>query len=101
MRLQLLLAAGLGSDRGVALAFGELQHHGLVEEGEALDLADGLFGRLERVEDDEGLAFGAQVFLGDDVDYGAVLGEDGLQGGFEEGDGDGFFQVADLERGGG
>lgn len=82
MQLELLFVSRAG-DGGVAARSGKSDLHGLIEELEALDLLDGLEGGLGLVEDDEGLALGLQVGLGDNVDDVTILGEDGGQSFFE------------------
>lgn len=95
MELELLVVACL-LDRGVASGAGEGELHGLVEEVEALDFLYGLQGGLGLLEDDEGLALSLQVGLGDDVDDGAVLGEDGVEGGLERLRLDALLEVAHV-----
>lgn len=68
---------------GIAAGLGEVELHGFVEELEAVDFFDGVRGGGAGVEDDEGLPFGFQVRFGDQVDDGAVFGEDFAEGGFE------------------
>lgn len=80
----------------VAAGLGKRKNHGFVEQWECLHLLDGLFCSCGGVEDDESLAFGFEVLLCDEVDDVSVLGEDGGEGLFQEGDLDGFFEVADL-----
>lgn len=96
VELELLVVAGL-LNRGVASGASEGELHGLVEEVEALDLLDGLQGGLRLFKDDEGLALGLQVGLGDDVDDGAVFGEDGVEGGLEGFGLDALFEVAHVD----
>lgn len=91
------LLAGIPFHSRVAACLGEREYHGLVEERERLDFLDGLFCRGGGVEDNESLTFGFEVLLGDEVDDGAVLGEDGGEGLLKEWDLDRFFKVADLE----
>lgn len=74
------LLTGIPFHGRIATCFGEREHHGFVEKRERLDFLDGLFRRGGRVEDDEGLAFGFEILLGDEVDDGAVLREDGGEG---------------------
>lgn len=98
MRLELgALLAGIPFHSRVTACLSEREHHGLVEERERLDFLDGLFCRGGGVEDNESLAFGFEVLLGDEVDDGAVLREDGGKGLLEEWDLDRLFKVADLE----
>ena len=82
MVLELVLVA-CALHRGVAPGAGPSNLHGLVKELEAVGFVDGLLGRLGVLEDDEGLALGLQVRLGDDFDDVAILGEDSLQRGLE------------------
>lgn len=96
MKLELLLVASL-LNRRVASGAGECEVHGLVEEVEALDFLDGLEGRLGVLEYDEGLALGLQVRLGDDVDDGAVLGEDGVEGDLQGIRLDALLEVAHVD----
>lgn len=98
MRLELgALLAGIPFHSRVTACLSEREHHGLVEERERLDFLDGLFCCGGGVEDNESLAFGFEVLLGDEVDDGAVLGEDGGEGLLEEWDLDGLFKVANLK----
>lgn len=65
---------------GVAAHACNRQHHGLVKQDKPLGLVDGTLGRLWVVKNDKGLALGAQVRFGDNVDDGAEFGEDGVEG---------------------
>jgi hypothetical protein len=49
------------------------------------------------VKDDEGLAFGFEVGLCDEVDYVAIFGEDFAEGGFKFVDLYFFFEVPDID----
>lgn len=63
----------LPADGGVASRLREVEEHRLLEELEALDLLDGALGGFYFVEDDESLALGLEVRLGDEVDDIAVF----------------------------
>lgn len=56
-------------------------------------------GRLDAVEDDEGLAFCLYIFLRNDVDDGAILAEDVGQGLLEILYLDALLEVSDLDLG--
>jgi hypothetical protein len=71
--------------------------HRFLEELEALNFFDRSCGRRGIVEDDEGLAFGFEVGLRNEVDDVAVFGEDFAEGGFEFVDLYFFFEVADVD----
>jgi len=73
------------------------QNHWLVEQWKRLDFANCILSGLGTVENHEGLAFRLERLLGDDVDDGTVLAEDGLQRLFQRGYFDGFFEVTDLD----
>lgn len=94
--LELVLVAG-ALHRGVAPGAGPSDLHGLVKELEAVGFVNGLLGRLGVLEDDESLAFGFQVRLGDDVDDVAILGEDNLQRGLERLGLDALLEVAHID----
>lgn len=83
---------------GIAARLRKRQHHGLIEEWERLDLLDSLLCRLHAVKHDERLAPRADVLLRNDVDDGAVLREESPQRALQQGDLDGFFEIADLKR---
>lgn len=61
---------------GVGPRARERDLHGLVEDGEAVDLVEGAGGGVGGVEDDEGLAFALEGRFGDDFEDAAVRGED-------------------------
>jgi hypothetical protein len=93
--LKLLVVAG-ALDGGVAAGAGQGDLHGLLEQLEALDLLDGALGGVGAVKDDKGLALGLQVRLGDNVDDGAILGEDGLERGTQRLGLDALLEVAHV-----
>ena len=95
MVLELVLVA-CALHRGVAPGPGPSDVHGLVKELEAVGLVNGLLGRLGLLEDDESLALGLQVGLGDDVDNGSILGEDSLQRGLQRLGLDALLEVAHI-----
>jgi hypothetical protein len=80
----------------VGAGFGEGQGHGLVEQIEALQRIDGILRGIDRVEDDERLAFGFEILLGDNVDDFAEFAENVAQRGGQRGDFDAFVEVSDL-----
>jgi hypothetical protein len=61
-----------------------------------VDVLDGSLGSLGRIENDEGLALGLEVRLGDDIDHVAILGEDGAQRLLEGLGLDALFQITDV-----
>lgn len=79
VRLHLLRRAGL-LHAGVAAHARQRQYHGLIEQHEALGLFDGALCGVRVVKGNKSLALGAQVRLGDNVDNGAELREDGVEG---------------------
>ena len=78
VRVKLLLVAS-PEDGCVAPSPGEREVHGFVKELEALDLVDGGLGRFWVLKNNESLALGLQVRLGDDVDDVSILGENGTE----------------------
>jgi hypothetical protein len=95
MRFQSLLAIFFLHSL-IGAGFGECKSHRLVEEVEPLQRINGILRSIDRVEDDERLAFGFEVLLGDDVDNVAEFAEDVAERGGQGGDFDAFVEVADL-----
>lgn len=91
-----LISPSLAQNRRVAPRLRVVQNHRFLKQVEAIDLFDGVRGRLDVVEDDERLALGFQVRLGDDLEDGAIFGEDLFEGDLELVDFYPFFEVADL-----
>lgn len=84
-------------DGGIRPGLGERQLHLLAEDLEALQFLDGLLRAALIVVDDEGLAFALQALLRDDVNDGAVFGEEVAEGGSQKGDLDTLVEVADVD----
>lgn len=82
--LQLVLST-FSQHRRIAPCLGKVQLHRLVEELEAIHLVDGAHRGVDIVENDERLAFGFQVRLGNQIDDVAILGEDLAEGFLELG----------------
>ena len=78
MRLQLILPT-LTQHRHITSRLRVIQHHGFIEEFEAIDFVDGASRRLHGVEDNKRLSFRLQVRFRDDFEYRAVFGEDLFQ----------------------
>lgn len=93
--LKVLLVA-LALDGRIAASAGVVELHGFVEHVEVLELFDGARGRLDVVEDDEGLALRLQVLGGADVQNGAIFFEDFAEGILEGLELDALLQVFDL-----
>ena len=91
------LGAVLLLDRRIAPTLRKLDSHRLVVQIEALKHLHGLGGLIGGVVDDEGLAAGLEVLLGDDVDDLAELAEDLLQAVDERWDLDLLVEVLDVE----
>lgn len=72
MRLQLLVTP-LSQNSRITPRLRIIQHHGLLKEFEPIDLLDGIRSRLHIIKDNECLALGLQVRLGDYVDDGAIF----------------------------
>lgn len=92
------LRTSLSQDRRIAPRLRIIQHHRLLEQFEAIHLLDGASCRINRVKDNERLALGLQVFLGDYLDDGTIFLEDLLQSFFQLVDLDAFFKIADLKE---
>lgn len=86
MEFQLLLVS-FSLHRCIALALGVVQQHRLLKQFEPLHLFNRALCSLDIFEDNEGLSFGFEVFLGNKVNDGAVFREDL---------GEGFFEVVDF-----
>lgn len=82
--------------RRVGACFGELETHLLAKDFEGVDFVNGFLCAIDGVINDESLSFGFQVLFRDDVDDGAIFGEDAAQGLYELGDLDGVIEIADL-----
>ena len=95
MRLQLLRTA-LPQNRRIAPRIRIIQAHGFVEELEPVDFLDSICSGLDIVKDNECLPLCFEVGFCDDLDYGAVFGEELCQGFLELVDFDALLQVADL-----
>lgn len=95
MHFQFVIAP-FPSNRSIASRFRKVQHHRLIEELEPLHLfyRPGSSSRI--IEDDESLAFGFEVGLGDEVDDITVLGEYFAEGFFELVDLYSLFEILDL-----
>jgi len=82
--------------RSVGPRLRKIQVHLLPEQVEALQVVDGVLRAVDIVVDDEGLALALQALFGDDVDDGAELVEETVQG-FDQGwDLDALVEVADV-----
>lgn len=96
MALKLLLAA-TPLHRRIAPGLRICQLHRLVEQLETLHLLDGRRRALDRVKHYEGLALCLEVGFGDNVNDGAVFGEQ-LGEGLDQLRGlDALFEVADVD----
>ena len=75
MRFQ-LLSIPLSFYRSIALRFRIVQHHRLIKQLKALHLFYGASGGFGVFEDDEGLAFGFEVWFDNKIDDISIFGED-------------------------
>lgn len=71
--------------------------HFLAKQLKALHIVNGLGRTLHILKDDKGLSFRFQVCLRDDVEDGAVLGEEFRERFFQRWDLDAFVEVGDVE----
>lgn len=79
MHFQLFLSI-LGQHRNIAPRLGILQHHRLIKQLEPIYFFNRLTRRLDIIKDDKCLSLCFKVALCDDLQYGAVFGEDFGQG---------------------
>lgn len=83
-------------DGSIRPRFCKIQAHLLAEQVEALEIIDGVLRAVDIVVDDKGLALALEALFGDDVDDGAELVEEAVQG-FDQGrDLDALVEVADV-----
>ena len=95
MCLQLLRTA-LFQNRRITSRLRIIQDHGFFEELEPINFFDGVCSGLNIVKDNECLPLCFEVSLCDDLDYGAVFGEELCQSFLELVNFDALLQVADL-----
>lgn len=100
MNLQ-LVSPSLAQNRRVTARLRIIQNHRLLKQVKAIDLLNSVRGGVHAVEDDERLALGLQVRLGDDLEDVAIFGEDLFEGFLELVDLYPFFEVANLLQLGG
>jgi hypothetical protein len=90
------LIAILSLDRSIRPRLCKIQVHLPPEQIESLEVVDGVLRAVHIVVDDEGLALALETLFRDDVDNGAELVEEAVQG-FDQGrDLDGLVEVADV-----
>ena len=82
--------------RGVALRLGKVKSHRLLEKLKALNLLDSSLSCFSVIKHYESLTFCSQVFLGYNVDNGAIFGENLRKCLLQRLNFDAFLQVLDL-----
>jgi hypothetical protein len=86
----------LSLDSDIRPSLCEVQAHLPTKQVEALEIVDGVLRAVDIVVDDKGLTLALETLLGDDVDDGAELVEEAVQGFDQGGDLDGLVEVADV-----
>ena len=90
------LRVSFPQDRGIASRLCIVKDHWLVEKLKPLYLFDGSLGGLRVIKDYEGLTFGFDVRLCDQIDHVAIFRKDFRQSLFKLVNFNPFFQVLNL-----